>query len=280
MSILKVEGLSKRFETFTLDGVSLSVEEGTIMGFIGRNGSGKTTTLKSLLGIVSPDGGSVEFMGKSLGDDEIFVRQNIGVVFGGADYYLTSKVKTIAKVTSRFYDNWNQELFESYLRKFGIDENKKIKELSQGMRVKFSLALALSHGARLLLLDEPTSGLDPVSRDELIGIFIDLVSDGEHSILFSTHIISDLEKCADYITYIQKGRVLVSTDKETFADSYRFVSGGELSESLSEKLIGMRKSSFGYEAMIESRFEQDFLSAGARVERIGLEDIMIHLERE
>ncbi|MBQ8000196.1 MAG: ABC transporter ATP-binding protein [Ruminococcus sp.] len=280
MSILKIDGLCKSFGTFALDNVSFCVEEGTVMGFIGRNGAGKTTTLKAVLGLVHPDAGVVEFTGKAVKDNELFVKQNIGVVLGGVDYYPTYKIKTIAKVTAKFYDNWDWALFDSYLEKFNLDKNKRIKDLSAGMKVKFALAMALSHGAKLLLLDEPTSGLDPVSRDEIIGIFIDLIADGQHSILFSTHIISDLEKCADYITYIQDGRIIESTDKESFAEEYRVVSGGVLTPELEKKLIGVRKNSFGYEAMIKAEDEADFVSAGANTQRIGLEDIMIHLERE
>ncbi len=280
MSILKIEGLCKKFDTFALEDVSFCVEEGTVMGFIGRNGAGKTTTIKSVLGLVHADSGVIEFMGKSVKENELFVKQNIGVVLGGVDYYPTYKLRTVAKVTSKFYDNWDWSLFDSYLEKFSLDKNKRIKELSAGMKVKFALAMALSHGAKLLLLDEPTSGLDPVSRDEIIGIFIDLIADGQHSILFSTHIISDLEKCADYITYIQGGKIISSADKESFAEEYRAVSGGALTPELEKKLIGMRKNTFGYEAMIKAEDEDDFVSAGANTARIGLEDIMIHLERE
>ncbi len=280
MSILRIDSLCKKFDAFALKDVSFAVEEGTVMGFIGRNGAGKTTTLKSVLGLVHPDCGVIEFMDKPVKDNELFLKQNVGVVLGGADYYPTYKLKTIAKVTAKFYDNWDSELFESYLEKFSLDKNKRIKDLSAGMKVKFSLALALSHGAKLLLLDEPTSGLDPVSRDEIIGIFIDLIADGEHSILFSTHIISDLEKCADYITYIQNGRIVESCDKESFAEKYRAVSGGKLNSELEKKLIGVRKNAFGYEAMIKACDEEEFILAGANTARIGLEDIMIHLERE
>lgn len=280
MSILKIEGLTKRFETFTLDNVSFEMEEGTVMGFIGRNGAGKTTTLKAMLGLVHPDSGNIEFMGKSIKENETQLKQNIGVVFGGADYYPVSKLGTIAKVTSKFYDNWDNELFNKYLRKFSLDPEKRIKNLSAGMKVKFSLALALSHGAKLLLLDEPTSGLDPVSRDEIIGIFLDLISDGKHSILFSTHIISDLEKCADYITYIKDGKILHSTDKESFADMYRKVTFSEVNKELEQVLIGKRRSSFGFEAMIKAEDERLFEGMNSQVSRLGLEDIMIYLERE
>ena len=165
------------------------------------------------------------------------------------------------------------------MKRFSLDETKRVRELSTGMWVKFRLALALSHGARLLLLDEPTSGLDPVSRDELLDIFRDTVANGERSILFSTHIISDLEKCADLITYIHNGKILTSTDRDTFTDAYRKVTGGkeELTDAVKESSIGLREQSFGFEAMMKT---EDAMASGLAAEPIGMEDIMVHIERE
>lgn len=165
------------------------------------------------------------------------------------------------------------------MKRFSLDETKRVRELSTGMWVKFTLALALSHGARLLLLDEPTSGLDPVSRDELLDIFRDTVANGERSILFSTHIISDLEKCADLITYIHNGKILTSTDRDTFTDAYRKVTGGkeELTDAVKESAIGLREQNFGFEAMMKTGGRNGFRSRGGA---IGMEDIMVHIERE
>ena len=236
------------------------------MGFIGRNGAGKTTTLKAMLDLVHPDSGSVTLPGK----------EELGVVFGEANYYQTRRLADIAAVTKRFYVNWNEERYTELMQRFALDEHKRVKELSAGMRVKFALALALSHGAKLLILDEPTSGLDPVSRDELLGIFLELAAEGT-GILFSTHIISDLEKCADAITYIQRGEIIAYTDIEGFADSYRLVTGGkdELTAELRKKLIGCREHAFGFEALVKTA------DAGSlEAKRPGLEEIMVHLERE
>ena len=165
------------------------------------------------------------------------------------------------------------------MKRFSLDESKRVRELSTGMWVKFTLALALSHGARLLVLDEPTSGLDPVSRDELLDIFRDTVANGERSILFSTHIISDLEKCADLITYIHAGKILTSTDRDSFTDDYRKVTGGrgELTDAVRESAIGLREQSFGFEAMMKT---EDAILSGLAAEPIGMEEIMIHIERE
>lgn len=276
MEILTVEKLCKQYPGFTLSEVSFSLEEGTIMGFIGRNGAGKTTTLKSIMGLVHADSGRVTMFGEDFADHERSCKQRVGFVLGGVDYYPGKRLRDIAAVTARFYEAWDDTLYREYLRRFELDESRRVRELSAGMRVKFNLALALSHGARLLLLDEPTSGLDPVSRDELLGIFLDLVSDGEHSILFSTHIISDLEKCADHITYIRRGQILASGETDRFRESYRAVKGGkdELTDALRSKLIGLREHSFGFEAMIRT---ED--AGGLVTEPISLEEIMVHIER-
>ena len=225
MYLLEVENLCKTFPTFSLKDVSFKIEEGYIMGFIGRNGAGKTTTLKSMLNFVKAEKGTCVINGFDVSKDEIKVKKSIGFVSGTDGFYQTTKIKTITNVTKKFFDNWNEELYKKLLSTFKLDENKKIKELSAGMKIKYQIALAMCHDAKLLILDEPTSGLDPVSRDELIMLFRDYISDGKHSILFSTHITSDLEKCADYITYIKDGKIIKSSDVCTFRDDYILVSG-------------------------------------------------------
>ena len=184
---LIVKYLNKNYPSFSLKDVTFSLKKGTITGFVGRNGAGKTTTLKCIYNLVKRDSGSILYEDKDVLNIEKEFKENVGLVFGESTYYQTKKLKQITSITSSFYPNWNQKVYEEYLKIFNLDENKTIKELSSGMKVKFSLALALSHGAKLLLLDEPTSGLDPVSRDELLDIFEEIVSDGEHTILFSTH---------------------------------------------------------------------------------------------
>lgn len=276
LEIISVRGLSKSYEKFKLRDVSFSIDEGYIMGFIGRNGAGKTTTLKSMLGLVKPDCGEVTMFGKNFFENEVECKQEIGIVMGGVDYYADKKLSAIADVTKKFYKNWDNAAFEKYFKKFDLDKNKRVKELSAGMKVKFSLALALSHNARLLILDEPTSGLDPVSRDELIEIFRDIVKDGRRSIFFSTHIITDLEKCADYITYIKGGEILESTDIESFREGYLAVSGGELLLEQRSAVIGIREHKFGFEGMIKAADAALFKGQTAS---ISLEEIMIHIER-
>ena len=220
MNVLTVKGLCKSYPSFTLKEVSFALPQGTVMGFIGRNGAGKSTTLKSVLGLVHPDKGQVTFMEQDVAQNEQYMKENIGVVLGGIDFYAQKKIKTITDVTRRFYPNWEEEKYRHYLSLFGLDETKRVRELSDGMRVKYLIALALSHQAKLLLLDEPTSGLDPVSRDELTELFRAIVADGSRSILFSTHITSDLEKCADHITFIKDGEIFYTGAKADFLTEY------------------------------------------------------------
>lgn len=220
MNVLTVKGLCKSYPSFTLKEVSFALPQGTVMGFIGRNGAGKSTTLKSILGLVHPDKGQVTFMEQDVAQNEQYMKENIGVVLGGIDFYAQKKIKTITDVTRRFYPNWEEEKYRHYLSLFGLDETKRVRELSDGMRVKYLIALALSHQAKLLILDEPTSGLDPVSRDELTELFRAIVADGSRSILFSTHITSDLEKCADHITFIKDGEIFYTGAKADFLTEY------------------------------------------------------------
>ena len=279
MNILQVENLSKTYPTFKLDNVSFSLEKGYIMGFIGRNGAGKTTTLKSMLKFVHPDCGNVSINGFDIEKDEFAVKNSIGFVSGLDGFYNSKKIKQVTDITKKFFSNWSDETYKNLLEKFNLDENKFIKNLSAGMKVKYQLAIAMSHDARLLILDEPTSGLDPVSRDELVILFQDYVADGEHSILFSTHVISDLEKCADYITYIKKGKILDSCDVVSFKEKYLLVNGKkeDLTDELKSKLIGLHEHNFGFEGMI-LKSDKD-LFAKCEITQPSMEEIMVHTER-
>lgn len=239
MNILEVEGLCKTYPGFRLDGVSFSVAPGSIMGFIGRNGAGKTTTLKSLLHIVHPDAGSIRFFGLDLDAREQEIKQRIGYAGGAADFYKRKPIRTLAEVTRSFYDSWDEAEYRRYLEAFSLDEGKTPAQLSEGMRVKLSLTLALSHHAELLILDEPTSGLDPVSREELLDAFAFLKSRGV-AILFSTHITSDLEKCADHISYISRGRLLAS---EPLPDFLRRCASEGAGTTLDEIMVHYEKES-------------------------------------
>lgn len=279
MEILSVQNLCKNYRSFSLKDVSFSLESGYIMGFIGSNGAGKTTTLKSMLGLVHKDSGSVRVLGQEFSQNELELKQHIGYTFGGVDYYAKTRIKKITDVVRRFYNNWDDSVYASYMRRFALDENKRPSELSHGMRVKYSLVLALSHGARLLLLDEPTSGLDPVARDNLLELFQELIEDGERSILFSTHITSDLEKCADFITYIENGHIIESRAKDDLLDAYRLVKGTqEQLHDVASRLIASKAHAFGFTGLIKTADlrPEDRLTS----EPPGLEDIMIYYAKK
>lgn len=277
MNILEIQNLCKSYKSFSLKHVGFSVKRGEIRGFIGRNGAGKTTTLKSLLGLVHPDSGSISFFGMQFSENEKEIKQRIGYATGGTSYYKNKTIKNITDVTKLFYDKWDDNQYKHYISVFSLDENKKLSELSEGMKVKFHLALALSHGAELLILDEPTSGLDPVSREELLEIFLNLAEKGV-AVLFSTHITSDLEKCADSITYIKNGEIIATDDIKKFTDSYRIVSLGKNSNTNDKRFLGICRTKNGSTALIKKEdigeFSRDLISSPT------LEEIMVHLEKE
>ena len=239
-TVLNVRGLCKHYPGFALENVSFSLSQGHIMGLIGKNGAGKSTTLKSILNMVSPESGSIEVFQQDFYQHEKECKQRIGIVFGGIDFYPLKKLSTITAVTRKFYRGWDQGQYEKSVKLFALDEGKKFKELSNGLKVKYLLALALSHHAELLILDEPTSGLDPVSREELLYIFRQLVKKENCSILFSTHITSDLDRCADDITYIHGGRVLESADKDRFLRSFDYLRKAEDTGQLTLEEIMLR----------------------------------------
>lgn len=281
MNLIEVNGLCKNFEKFQLKNVSMTLEEGFIMGFIGRNGAGKSTTLKTMLNLMKSDGGTIKLCGLSNPRDEIEIKNQVGYVFGGVDFYPEAKISRITDVTKSFYKEWNEELYKSLCERFEIDQNKKFKHLSAGMKVKYSVAVAMSHNPKLLILDEPTSGLDPAARDDLVLLFQEFIEDGRHSILFSTHITSDLEKCADYITYIKQGEILASTDRETFHNSYISVAGKkeQLTSEVESKIIGLHTHQLGFEGLMKAEDRAVAEAGGFEIGQPTLEDIMIHIER-
>lgn len=278
MAVLEIQNLCKQYENFALQNVTFRVEAGHIVGFMGRNGAGKTTVLKSLLHFVTPDSGAVRFFGQDFSAHEQEIKQKIGFVSGGVRFYPKKKLRVLADVTRRFYPNWDAAAFKGYLQRFSLEPEKTPDMLSEGMKVKFSLALALSHCAELLILDEPTSGLDPVSRAELLDEFLKLQKEGV-SILFSTHIISDLEKCADDIVYISNGRILAETPMQTFLESYRAVSfaSAEAAKPYKDSLIGLTEEKRGCTALVRTADAESLTFPAAPAD---LEQIMVHLERQ
>ena len=250
------------------------------MGFIGRNGAGKTTTLKSILNLVHPSRGEIRFFGMELEKNELEIKKQIGFVSGGVDYYVKKKIKTITNVTRRFYDDWDEQAYRRYMARFELDESKTPDQLSAGMKVKYALTLALSHRAKLLILDEPTSGLDPVSRDDLLDVFLSLQREGV-SILFSTHITSDLDRCADSITYIRRGEIAASMPLEQFLGQYMAaeIDADAVPADISALLIGAKPAKHGYTAIVNKQ-DAAKLPAFVRLTPADLETAMIHLEKE
>jgi len=236
MSIVQVSRLCKSYPSFKLDNISFELSEGHITGFIGRNGAGKTTTIKSMLNLAHPDSGEIGFFGLPLTEKETEIKQRIGYSTGTVNYYPKKRIRDIVAVTKLFYERWDESAYREYLELFALDESKCPSELSEGMKVKFNLLLALSHRAEILILDEPTSGLDPFSRDELLELFKELRSRGA-AILFSTHITSDLEKCADDIVYISRGRIVSALPKEEFIKTH-----GTENETLEETILRLERS--------------------------------------
>lgn len=273
--MLDVKNLSKQYNSFLLDNVSINLEPGYIMGFIGANGAGKTTTIKGILNLNSPNSGEVKIFGKDFRTHEQEIKQEIGFVLGDTKFYERKKLSVITDVVKRFYTHWDDKEYQSLMKRFDLDETKRLKELSTGMKIKFLLTLALSYHAKLLILDEPTSGLDPVARDNLLELFQEIVEDGDKSILFSTHITSDLEKCADYITYINNGKIVDSLPKDEMIDKYKLLSFGEETFiRLKDELISWKKNSFGYTGLIESKKLTEELDL--QVGNPTLDDIMIY----
>lgn len=238
MQVAEVKHLMKEYPSFHLNDISFTLEAGKITGFAGRNGAGKTTTIKAMLNLIHPSGGEISYFGLPLIGHEAEIKQRIGYSTGTVSWYPRKKLKEIVNVTRRFYPNWDEAAYHKYLELFGLDENKTPRELSEGMKVKVNLLLALSHRAEILILDEPTSGLDPFSRDELLDILMALRVEGV-SVFFSTHIVSDLEKCADDLVYISGGSLRAAMPVQEFRAS-RALPG----ETLEQTILRLEKEAF------------------------------------
>ena len=272
---LAVQGLCKNYPAFQLRDVSFSLVPGTITGFIGRNGAGKTTTINSMLSFVRPDAGEISFFGLDYPEYDREIKERIGFVSAGMTYYTRKKLKAITAVTRTFYPGWDDTAYRKWMSVFGLDEEKTPAELSNGMKIKYALALALSHGAELLILDEPTSGLDPVSREELVEVFLKMKDEGK-TVFFSTHITSDLEKCADRILFLQQGELKADDTLEGFRDAWRIAEcGTAIPPAMQEAACGRCRIRDGYTVLIRKENAAAFETREAT-----LEEIMIHLEKE
>lgn len=285
--ILEIKNLRKEFKGFCLKNINITLERGFIMGFIGPNGAGKSTTIKLILNLINRDGGEINIFGKDNIKYEVEVKNKIGFVLDESYYYDEITVKEMKSIIAPFYSDWDEDTFNKYVKDFGLPVNKKIKELSKGMKMKFSLAVALSHNAELLIMDEPTSGLDPVIRSELLDILSDLIQDENKGVFFSTHITSDLDKIADYITFINDGEIVFSTSKDDILDNFGLVKGPKelvpkelVSESNLGEFIGIKKNQYGFEALVQDKEKiKKLYGDKVIIEKPALEDIMIYYTR-
>jgi len=276
--ILEVKNLRKEYSDFILNDISFSLEKGYIMGFIGPNGAGKSTTIKLIMNLAKRDAGEIKIFGLDNINDEVVIKQKIGFVYDQNYFYGDLTIAEIKRIIAPFYVNWNDRIFNKYIKEFELPADRKIKHLSRGMQMKFSLALALSHDADLIILDEPTSGLDPVFRNGILDILADLIQDENKGVLFSTHITGDLDKIADYITFINKGEIVFSMAKDDILDNYAIVKGPRelLDDGIKKEFTGMRFNRFGFEGLISDRNRtKKLFKDRVIVERATLEDIML-----
>jgi len=252
--ILEVKKINKKFSNFHLNDISFNLPKGYIMGFVGPNGSGKTTTISLILNMLKKDSGEILLFGKDHIVNEDIVKNDIGVVFDSSFYVDSWTVADVEKANSLFYKEWNHHTFENMLKRFELPKKQKIGEFSKGMQMKLMLSCAFSHNAKLLILDEPTSGLDPVTRNELLELLQEYIKDGEKSVLFSSHITTDLENICDYITFINKGKIVFTDNMEKFLESFKVIKGKlkDLTKELEKDIIGIRKSNVGFEGLITS----------------------------
>jgi ABC-2 type transport system ATP-binding protein len=277
---IEIKNLRKKYKDFTLKDISFSLPTGYIMGFVGQNGAGKTTTIRLMLNMADREGGEIKLLGMDNLRDEQSIKQNVGVVLDEIYFANNWTVREVEQVLKPFYVNWNSALFSQYAQQFRLPLDKKVKELSRGMRLKLMLAVAMSHEAKLLILDEPTSGLDPVARDELLQILSDYI-DEDKSILLSTHNTTDMERIADYITLIDNGNIFYSGTKDDLIDSYRVVKGGpnDLLDPFREKIIGLTKNNTGFSGLIPAS-EGKYLPEEVVTAPPSIDEILVAISKE
>ena len=275
MNALEIRSLQKHRKGFSLDGINLTLPAGCIMGLIGENGAGKTTTIKLMLDMIRKDGGTVRILGK---DSAEISKEDIGVVLDEVGLPTCLTACQVDKIMSKAYTQWSSDEFFAYLKRLNVPENKAFSALSRGMKMKLGIACALSHKAKLLILDEATSGLDPAVRDEVIDILLDFTRDEEHSVLISSHIVSDLEKICDYIAFMHKGRLMLCEEKDRLYEQYGIIRCDEKTLSAIEPsaVIGKRVSAFGVEAIVR----RDTVPEGVSIAPVGIEELFIFMVKE
>ncbi|WP_100488196.1 ABC transporter ATP-binding protein [Sporolactobacillus pectinivorans] len=279
-NILELNHVSKAFKGFALEDISFSLKKGYIMGFIGPNGAGKSTTIRCIMDLVHIDSGDVRLFGESFKNNMKALKQRIGFVYDQDVFFGELTAEKNKRIVAPFYEKWDNDIFYQYIEKFGVPLDKKVKSLSKGTKMKFALAVALSHHAELIVMDEPTSGLDPVFRKELLDVLLDVIQNENKAIFFSTHITTDLEKVADYITFIMDGKILFSKEMESLSESFLLVKGPKSAESEIKRAhpISVKETSLGFEAFMEGNSARELAEkSNIHLERPNLDEIMYYL---
>lgn len=273
---IEIDGLTKKYDGFTLDNVNFSVAKGSIMGFIGQNGAGKTTTIRALLGIIKRDAGKITMLGKDLDTNETRIKQDISAVFDETPFHESFTPVMVEKILRPLYRNWDSEVYHGLMKRFGLPEKKKIGKFSKGMKMKHQIAAALSHHAKLLIMDEATTGLDPVVRSEILDIFLSYLQDEDNSILLSSHITSDLEKIADSLTFIDNGRILLTGFKDDILLSHSIMkcTKAQYGELEREDFVSARVTDFGADVLTADRKNCEKKYSGLVFDSASLDDIM------
>lgn len=280
-STLTLKNVNKKYEksNFAIKDISFSVPEGSIVGFIGENGAGKSTTMNCILNVIRRDSGNIEIFGREMTDDDIDIRENIGVVYDSNNFPEHLTAKQLADILCRLYSKWDNSCFEQYLKCFGLPESQKIKTYSRGMSMKLAIAVALSHDSKLLILDEATSGLDPIMRDEILDVLLEFVKEENHSILLSSHITSDLEKIADYIVFIHNGEIILNKTKDELIYEYGVIrcSESDYQNILQEDILSSMKKDYQIDVLIKNRKLMEKKYKNLIIDSVSLDEIMLLL---
>ena len=281
INAIEIKNLTKHYKGFSLNKISFTVPKGCIMGFVGENGAGKTTTIKAILDLIHPDGGEISIFGESSRNLSKKLKAQLGVVFDGSNLHDGLAATDINLVMKNIYTNWDEGHYDQFLKRFELPRDKRLKEFSRGMKMKLSIGIALSHQSKLLILDEATSGLDPMVRDEILDLFLEFIQDEEHTILLSSHIISDIEKIADYVTFIHQGNIVFSENKDELLYQYGVVRcrKEDVKDIDSSYVVGIRENSFGTEVMLRNKDSFQRRYHQYSVERTSIEEIMLFVSR-
>ncbi|MBO9607419.1 MAG: ABC transporter ATP-binding protein [Paenibacillaceae bacterium] len=283
MNVLEVTGANKQYRGFALRDISFSLEAGYVSGLIGPNGSGKSTLIKAILGLIRLDAGNVRLFGQSYDGDERGIKRRVGFVFDEHPFYDHLRIADMKRIFASFYPQWNEPQYRLYLERFELPERRRIRDLSKGMKLKLSLAFALSHDAELIVMDEPTSGLDPIFRYDLLQMLRDLMKEERRTVLFSTHNTNDLDRIADYVTFLYRGRMLYSGSLDDWLGRHAMVKGPAklLDHDVRRLFVGLRETPYGFEGLAADRAEAERLFAGlATIERPTLDEVMVYSVRK